>query len=614
MADEVRINEDAVPASQNHNDGHGRFLQLTIANADMGPRARMRHSPNTRCRESVPEGSKSTRHTLGSSSEHEERQNVANHTFDACINHRPSAEVKKHSFRSLPACYDDASNSFDRWVPITATHFHQEHDWTVAPLPFSRETERKTTRLSRTSALSSFIAQRYHLSCTRPGGTLDHEHPMIAMREIMYSSKSSTALASVQEPKYRWLLILLSILMMAHATPSIIIWSSGSVQEAIYYRFTALGLQGSSGAAAVNSLGIKDFVLRLKGCDLYLNDTKTSISGATMTKMFGRMQAMDGWLIIADDASAPSYPSRFQLEASDDAISWRMVGAPAWTAVNGGYEFDLDVLSDGRTRWDLAPSVAWKIGQTMMPLTSGFLLLLGCLLGFNKRLAASGEFAVYASGLATAMLAAWSTVHMYVEQNLDRNAMIECFMFACERFLLVLIVASRPKACHFWLFFLGGAVVIANVCYLWATPHRYVPRFIRYDFVVGTVLNLVNIIWRTWMIASAEKAVQSDKLRYKREWAKVLEQQHASIARLKELVQLWNGSAQTKVCRQLNSKRDHVKGSMRGLSTGVHEKSGFFRFSATLDLNGPIVSLDQVRLASFPCLHDFHYTGQTACQ
>ncbi len=497
----------------------------------------------------------------------------------------------------------DYISSIDSDIAMEATHYQSGHSWAATPKAFSKfRIERKTTRISRTSALASFFVERYHTACTTPGGKLDREHPAVGMREIMYSSRNGTVLATVQEPKLRWVILLVGVIVILHAIPSISVWKSGSVHQAMQYRFTALELHGSSGPSPANRPGIRQFGLRLHRCDLPLTESAVNSSGPSITISFAHKQAMDGWYFVPLEEDPETYPWRFKLEASDDGFVWRTVGAPAWTATNGWHDFRMDARSDGRMTWDLAPSFPWLLGQTWVPLTNGVLLLLGGLVGMRPRHVVAGEFLLYASGVVAMLLASWSAAHMYVEQNLDQNAMLECLIFAGCRFLLVVSVLFQPKACLRWLLVYGCLVVIANFIYIMCSPHRFTLSYIRCDFIMGCLLNLVNVLWRSWRVACADRAVAGDRRRYEQEWCRVVQSQRASLQELEKRVGRWRllaGSGQPLHCRHLNSKREHVNETAKGLSTGIHEKGGFFRFSGALDPNAPVVSLDQVRSCSF---------------
>jgi hypothetical protein len=147
------------------------------------------------------------------------------------------------------------------------------------------------------------------------------------------------------------------------------------------------------------------------------------------------------------------------------------------------------------------------------------------------------------------------------------------------------------------MFVFSCVAVIADAIALIATSQRFTPSYLRVDFGVACLLNLVNFSWMVSKLAQAEKAVESDRQRYEEQWGKVVQQHGASIHALNKRMHRWKtlaGSEKSRECRQLNCKRVHVQETAKGLSTGIHEKGGFFRFSGVLDPEAPVTSLDQV--------------------
>jgi hypothetical protein len=508
----------------------------------------------------------------------------------------------------LSSCQDDFLLPTESAMPLAATHFYSHSSWAAAPLPCAGlEFEEHRTRISRTSALSSFLTGRYHLTCTTKGGKLDGELPAVGMREIMYSSRNGTVQAVLKEPKFRWVAIVVGALMILHCIPSIILWRQGPVQEALHFRFTALELRGapSSTSSPPDHPGVGSFGLRLGRCNMPLTDSVITVSAnASITLSFRQKQAMDGWFFTQQQESMPAiYPSRFLIEASNDedvnAASWRTVGAAGWTAVRGWYDFNLNARSDGRFTWDLAPSFAWLVGQTFMPLAGGVLLLVGVFTGMKQHLAVTAEFCVYASGIVTMLLSSWSAGHLFTEKSVDLVAMAESLIFAVSQSILVVSVFLRPKYFFVWLLACGILLMIGNFTFLLTYSYVFSTSSVRWKFVAGVLLNLMNVSCTSWVIASADKLVAEDKEKYAQLWFEALHKHKSGIKRLKDVVHNWNESAvitgKPKYCRQLNSKRQHVKAGDDMNSEITSERGGFYQFSDDRDPDSPVTSLDQVR-------------------
>jgi hypothetical protein len=524
----------------------------------------------------------------------------AHRSFDGSAPSRRSNR-RTISQRIISSCQDDFEIPADKSIPFAATHYQGGSSWASAPLPCyieRSESRESSTRLNKTSAMALFLTQRYHSTCTNHGGMLDSEHPAIGVQEIIYSGRNGTVLATIKEPKFRWVVVLVGLIMMLHAIPSLSLWRSGAMQHARHYRFSALELRGD--VSPPDNPGVGRVGLRLGRCNIPIGDTtNVSSSGASITMSFASAQAMEGWYMTPHEKYPDVYPIRFKLEASDDQSTWRTVGAPSWTAVSGWFDFNVNAYSDGRYTWDLTPRFGWLVGQSLMPTTCGFLLLLSPIVGMAQQHIVAAEFLLYSSGVVSFILAAWSAGHQYVEKYADRNAQIECLIFACTQFILIVSVLIRPRAFLGWLLVSGCLAIVGDVLYLIATRHTHNLTFIRINFIAGILLNCVRLSWRAWKVASADKAVAHDRQRYEQERDHMSKKHSSTIQQLRERVDRWQREEDPQIPRhgrQLNPKRELVQKNSTATKGGVSEKGGFFQFSEARDPDSPVTSLDQVCL------------------
>jgi hypothetical protein len=525
---------------------------------------------------------------------------------------RSNRRTISHSI--ISSCQDDFVFPTDNPIPLAATHFQGDSSWASAPLPCTLErsaSQEASTRLPKSSAMALFLTQRYHSTCTNRAGKLDKEHPAIGVQEIMYSDRNGTVIATIKEPKFRWVLVLVGLIMMLRAIPSLHVWRRGAVQAALHYRFTALELRGrGSTPSPPDNPGVGQFGLRHHRCNLPMEEnTNVSSSGASITMSFPARTPMEGWYTSPHEERPEVYPSRFRLEASDDGENWRTVGAPAWTAVSGWFDFNVNASSDGRNTWDLTPRFAWIVGQSLMPLTCGFLLMLSPIVGMRQQHMVAAEFLLYSSGVVAFILASWSAGHLYVEKSGDRNALVESLIFACTQLMLIVSVLVHPRGFLGWLLVSGSLAIIGDIIFLIVSRHTHTLCFVRINFIAGVLLNSVKLSWRAWKVLTAHDATARDRERYEHEWENVSKKHSDAIQQLKERVQSWEREAipeKPRHGRQLNPKREHVHKNTAAKGVGSkqgHETGGFFQFSDARDPHSPVTSLDQVCVCVCVCLY-----------
>eukprot|EP00961_Rhodomonas_salina_P023546 316071-Rhodomonas_salina.2 len=120
---------------------------------------------------------------------------------------------------------------------------------------------------------------------------------------------------------------------------------SAQKQHGTYFRLTVLELRGNQPIAQHS---IADFGLIQKHCTTNLTGSVTS--GVSITKTTGGGPAsFEGWWFrTAADAEDSRQPARFKLEASDDAINWRVEGGSTWIASDWGeYKFGTGRFESG---------------------------------------------------------------------------------------------------------------------------------------------------------------------------------------------------------------------------------------------------------------------------